>query len=229
MSVRYYSELIQGSNKWKEARLGIITASQTGKLVTPKTRKIADNDDSRGIVYEKLAERITGRNDDFFQSKYMDLGNVFEPFARDLYSAKKAKVIEMGFIVKDFNGFKIGYSPDGLVEEDYAGEGRGLIEIKCPSRNVHIKGICTGEIPAMYTMQMQTGMLVTGREWCDYVSYFNGMKLNIIRMYADKSLHDLIIEAVKVIEKRVVECADDYEVKTKNMPMAKFIESEYNE
>jgi len=218
-NVKYYNELIQGSEEWLRARLGIITASQVGKLVTPKTKKIANNDDSRGIVYEKLAERITGRSDDFFHSKYMDIGNNFEPFARDLYSEKLAPVREVGFIVRDFGDFKIGYSPDGLVDE-----GEGLIEIKCPSRNTHVKGICSGEIPAMYTMQMQTGMLVTGRKWCDYVSYFNGMKLNVIRMHADEELHALIVEAVKVFETRLVECTDLYNEKTKQMPMANFIE-----
>jgi len=76
----------------------------------------------------------------------------------------------------------------------------------------------------MYTMQMQTGMLVTGRKWCDYVSYFNGMKLNVIRMHADEELHALIVEAVKVFETRLVECTDLYNEKTKQMPMANFIE-----
>jgi predicted phage-related endonuclease len=136
-----------------------------------------------------------------------------------LYSEKISPVREVGFIVRDFGDFKIGYSPDGLVDD-----GDGLIEIKCQSRNVHVKGIISGEIPAMYTMQMQTGMLVTGRKWCDYVAYFNGMKLNVIRMYADKALQNLIVEAVGVFEKRVVECIEIYNEKTKQMPMAELIE-----
>ncbi|MBK8200632.1 MAG: hypothetical protein IPK75_20035 [Acidobacteria bacterium] len=37
--------------------------------------------------------------------------------ARLLYSQKYA-VREMGFIVRDFGDFKIGYSPDGLVGDD---------------------------------------------------------------------------------------------------------------
>lgn len=219
MEIKYYENLVQGSEEWLNARLRIITASQVGKLVTPKTKKIANNEDSRGIVYEKLAERITGRTDDFFLSKYMDIGNNFEPFARDLYSEKVSPVREVGFIVRDFGDFKIGYSPDGLVDE-----GEGLIEVKCPSRNIHVKGICSGGIPAMYTMQMQTGMLVTGRKWCDYVSYFNGMKLNVVRMHADEELQDLIVEAVGVFETRLVECIDLYNEKTKTMPMANLIE-----
>jgi len=217
MKVKYYENLIQGSEEWKNARLGILTASQVGRLITP-TGKIANNDDSRGIVYEKVAERITGRNDDFFQSKHMDNGNIFEPFARDLYSEKKAKVREVGFIVRDFGKFKIGYSTDGLVGDD------GLIEIKCPTRNVHVKGICTGKIPAMYTMQMQAGMLVTGRKWCDFITHFNGMKQNIGRLHADEDMHDLIIEATSIFETRVLECIDSYNTNTENMPMAEFIE-----
>ena len=222
MTVKFYNDLIQGSDEWLKARLGIITASQVGRLITP-TGKIANNDDSRAIVYEKVAERLTYRVEDLFSNSHMERGNTFEPFARDLYNDKIAPVKEVGFIVKDFGTFKIGYSPDGLVGDD------GLIEIKCPARTKHVKEICEGKAPTAYMMQMQTGMLVTGRKWCDYIGYFNGMKPRIVRVLPDVELQELILEAVEKLEARVIECTELYKLNTKDMPETKFIDGELYE
>jgi hypothetical protein len=219
MVVKYYYDLVQGSDEWKKARLGILTASQTKGLITP-TAKLANNKDSRAIVYEKVAERITGRIEESFSNADMERGNTFEPFARDLYRAKIAPVKEVGFIVRDFGGFKIGYSPDGLVNKD------GLIEIKAPGRTKHVKEICQGEEPKEHMMQFQTGMLVTGRKWCDYMAYFNGMKPRIVRVYPDIELQNLIVQAAEILEARIVECIEEYNTNTIDMPIPQFIESE---
>jgi len=215
--VKYYNELIQGSEEWKRARLGILTASQVKNVITP-TGKLADNKDSRAIVYEKVAERITGRIGESFSNPDMERGNNFEPFARDLYDKEIAPVKEIGFIVRDFGGFKIGYSPDGEVGED------GLIEIKAPGRTKHVKEICLNEEPKEHMMQFQTGMLVTDRKWCDYIAYYNGMKLRVVRVYPDLKLQDLIVKAAENLETRITECIEDYHTNTKQMPMAELIE-----
>lgn len=222
MNVKYYENLIQGSDEWLKARLSIITASQVKSLITP-TGKIANNEDSRGIVYEKVAERITCRPQERFENKHMERGNVFEPFARDLYNDKIAPVREVGFIVRDFGKFKIGYSPDGLVGDD------GLIEIKVLSRTKHTKEICEDKEPKEHMMQMQTGMLVTGRKWCDFIAYYNGMKPRIVRVLPDPVLQDLIVEAVGAFEIRVLECVVEYKFNTADMPDVAFIEGELYE
>jgi len=218
MNVTYYNDLEQGSKLWLEARLGIITASQVSRMVTP-TGKLADNNDSRSIVYEKVAERITGRVGDLFSNHYMEMGNLYEPFARDLYSKERAQVTETGFIVRQFDGYKIGYSPDGLVGED------GLIEIKVFARQKHIKEICQNKPPAEYMMQMQTGMLVTGRKWCDYVTYNNGMKMRITRVLPDQRLHDLIVEAASILEQAINHNIELYNTNTIDMPLSPYFEN----
>jgi len=217
MEIKYYENLVQGSEEWLNARLGILTASQTKNVITP-TGKLANNKDSRGIIYEKVAERITGRIGESFSSPDMERGNTFEPFARDLYAKEIAPVREVGFIVRDFGGFKIGYSPDGLVGKD------GLIEIKAPGRTKHVKEICLNEEPKEHMMQFQTGLLVTGRKFCDYMAYHNGMKPRIVRVYPDVELQSLIVQAAENLETRIIECIEDYNTNTKNMPMANFIE-----
>ena len=46
-------------------------------------------------------------------------------------------------MVRHFNEFKIGYSPDGLVDDD------GLIEIKSRDQKTHLKTILTDAVPAV--------------------------------------------------------------------------------
>ena len=88
-----------------------------------------------------------------------------EPEARAAYAfAQDVEMEEVGFI--DHPSIEmVGCSPDGLVGKD------GLVEIKCPNTATHIDTLLTGKIDLAYVDQMQFQMGVTGREWCDYVSY----------------------------------------------------------
>ncbi len=57
--ITYYPDLIQGSDEWKSARCGLLTASEMKLIITPTTLKIASNDKERAHLYELLAQRIT--------------------------------------------------------------------------------------------------------------------------------------------------------------------------
>ena len=57
------------------------------------------------------------------------------------------------------------YSPDGLVGDD------GMIEIKCVIPSVHIETILSDRVPAQYRKQIQWGLHICQRQWCDFVSY----------------------------------------------------------
>ena len=82
-------------------------------------------------------------------------------------------------MVRDDWGFKIGYSPDGLVGKD------GLIEIKSRRPKKHLQTIIAGTVPAENMAQIQAGLLVSGRDWCDYISYCGGMRPWIKRVEPD--------------------------------------------
>jgi hypothetical protein len=95
----------------------------------------------------------------------MQWGTETEPQARMAYEAyKNVLVDEEGFIdhptIANF-----GCSPDGLIGVD------GLIEIKCPNSKTHIDTLLSGKAPSKYIPQMQTQMAVTGRQYCDFVSF----------------------------------------------------------
>lgn len=194
MTITYHN-VVQGSEEWKELRRGILTASKMPKLITPAQLKVANNDDSRAVVFDVMAERITGVVADEYQSFDMARGKEEELFARQLYSQHYAQVKEVGFVTNDEFGFTLGWSPDGLVGDD------GAVENKSRNNKLQIKNILAQEIPPEDLIQVQTGLLVSRRKWVDYNSYSNGMVMWTKRIEPDEKIQAAIIEAGQAFEK----------------------------
>jgi predicted phage-related endonuclease len=115
------------------------------------------------LVFEKVAERLTGRMKEQYTNADMERGNELEEMARNSYELETGnKVEQVGFVELSEH---VGGSPDGVV-----GEG-GLMEIKCPSDPVFARFLYTRKIDPGYYAQMQMQMYVTGRKWCDYVLF----------------------------------------------------------
>ena len=204
--IKYHPDLIQGSEEWIAARCGLITASTISTLVTP-TLKIASNDKERAQFYEILAQRITGYVEPAYISDDMLRGLDDEILARELYSKKYAEVTQTGFVTNDEFGFTIGFSPDGLVDDD------GLIEVKSRRQKFQIQTILDWEVPSEYVMQIQTGLLVTRRKWCDYLSYSGGLPMACIRVYPDPKIQEAVIVAATRFEGKIAEKMAQYSVK----------------
>lgn len=208
-----FPDVIQGSDEWHDQRRGIVTASVVGQLVTPKTLKIASNDKSRSIVAQLVAERITGYTDPTYIGDDMLRGIDDELRARDLYAeVYQRPVREIGFLLRKETTWQLGYSPDGLVGND------GLIEIKSRRSKLHLRTILDDEVPAEYMAQCQAGLLVSGRQWLDFISYSGGMPMWHKRVLPDPSWQDAIIAAVEQFEATAAEMAADYRTKTKGLP-----------
>ncbi|MDA8440519.1 MAG: YqaJ viral recombinase family protein [Propionibacterium sp.] len=212
MSLHEYTDLTQGSDEWLAARRGIVTASTVGQLITAKTIKPAVNDYSRALTATLVAERITGWTEEAFVSAAMMRGNMDEPIARDHYSRTYAPVTQTGFMVRDDWGYPIGYSPDGLVG------GAGLIEIKSREPKKHLSTILSGEVPPENVAQIEAGLLVSGREWCDYVSYCGGMPMWVKRVYPDSRWFDAITDAVETFERTAAAMVDAYTAAVIGLP-----------
>jgi len=217
MSLEIFKELEQGTPEWLAARCGIVTASVVGQLVTP-TLKTANNDTSRGLTNTLVAERITGRVVQVHPNAAMTRGTLDEPYAREKYAEHYAPVDEVGFIVRDFGKYKLGYSPDGLVGDD------GLIEIKSRDPKKHIATILADEVPAENMAQCQTGLLVTGRAWIDYASYAGGMPLWTKRVYPDQHWHDAITDAVLTFEANAADITNRYLAAVEGLPATEYID-----
>lgn len=218
MSLKVFDDIEQGTDAWHAIRRGIITASVVGQFITPGTIKPANNDTARSLAIHLVAERITGYTEPVFVSADMERGNFDEPFARDLYSEHYGPVTETGFMIRDDFGFRIGYSPDGLVGDD------GLIEIKSRRQKKHLATILADEAPIENMAQMQCGLLVSGREWCDYVSYCGGMPMYVKRVLPDQRWHDAIAEAVAQFEARAASMIDVYQATTAGLPTTERID-----
>lgn len=193
MEAQYYWDLIQRTDEWYEARLGLLTASTMKLIITPPSDKagcglkVANNKETRSHMYELIAQRTMGVVEDTYQSYDMERGSIEEVHAKELYSEHRAQIRDCGFVTNEINGFTIGFSPDGMVGDD------GFVECKSRKQKIQVKTILENEVPREDLIQIHTGLKVTGRKWCDYISYSNGMPMFIKRVYPD----DVIIPAIE--------------------------------
>ncbi len=210
----------QRSDEWYDQRRGMVTASAVGQLLTPKTLKLADNDNARGLVALLAAERITGRTEDTYQSLDMLRGVEEEPFAIDAYSAHNRVAVEAcGFMVRNWgNGFRLGYSPDGLVLDT------GLIEVKSRRSKVHVQHVIAGKIPPEHMAQCQAGLLVSGRKWIDYVSFSGGLHLWTARAAPDPRWFAAIASAVESFERSVADTVAAYFHAVEGLPLTERVD-----
>jgi len=215
--IKYHYNIEQGTPEWHDLRRGVLTSTAIKTLITP-TGKLADNDKTRAHVYEVAAQRITGRTEENYMSFEMMRGHTEEILSRNLYGKHYAPVTECGFVTEDKLGFIVGYSPDGLVGEN------GLIEIKSAKAKIQVQRITGGVMPTEHFAQVQTGLWVTGRKWCDFISYSNGMKMQVIRVEVDEDYHELIEQAAKEFEDKVAGVIEAYNKNSKEFHLAEYIE-----
>jgi predicted phage-related endonuclease len=216
--ITYHDDIIQGSDEWLAQRCGLITASEMRHLLTVKTLKVADNDKTRAHIWELLFQRETGYVEPQYVSDDMLRGQEDEFYARQLYAEHFAPVTEVGFITNDSWGFTIGYSPDALVGDD------GLIEVKSRRGKYQIQTIAENEVPEEYVLQLQTGLLVTGRKWIDFVSYSGGLPLFRKRVEPDPLIQGAIVAAATAFEAKLADKQREYRATIATMP--KVIETE---
>ena len=214
MTLTIRDDLVQGTDEWLAARCGLLTASTIGQLITTKTLKVASNPASRALVWTLVAERITGRVEPTRPSWAMERGRFEEPFARDLYAAHYAPVDQVGLMILDEPGIRLGYSPDGLVGDD------GLIEIKSRDPKTHVETILSDTVPAENMAQIQTGLYVSGRAWCDYISFSSGMPLWTKRVWPDDGWFEAIREAVTRFEEQANRLVKWYAPAVEGLPVA---------
>lgn len=185
-------EFKQNSEEWFEIRIGKITASDFHHYYGSSETK-------KKMLRVKASERITGMRSDVerFSNKHMDRGHEQEPDAvYDYYLETGNKVKQVGFV--ELNDW-VGCSPDGLVNED------GLIECKSQDFNLFMKLMEDGKITPIYNTQMQFNMFVTGRKWCDFVSYNPKFSkpLIIVRVERDEEEMKRIEETIEIVKKEI--------------------------
>ena len=172
----------QRSPEWYKARCGIPTASSFDMIITTTGKQSASR---KKYLYQLAGERLGGIVDETYQSFAMQQGVLKEEEARKLYEiATGQDVTPVGFCLSDCG--KYGCSPDGLVGV------MGGYEVKCPLIHTHIGYLLENDVPTDYYTQVQGQLLVTGREWVDFMSYFPGLKPLIVRETPDDVFQRLL-------------------------------------
>ena len=167
----------QGSDEWIKRRLGIPTASQLGRIITPKTGKLSTQ--SVKYAMELCVEHFLRVPADAAKSGFMDRGKDMEGEALAWYSLVRDVPVErVGMILRD-DGL-VGGSPDGLVGDD------GIVEVKCLSAVNHIDcWISESDGIDEYNSQQQGNMYLSGRKWCDRIWYHPTFPSRIVRVERD--------------------------------------------
>lgn len=196
-------DIEQGAPEWHKLRLGVATASNFSKIVT-STGELSKS--INGYALKLATEYFLTEPEETYKSAAMERGTELEPEARQAYSEfSLTKVEEVAFIKSDCGNY--GYSPDGLVGED------GLIEIKCPQDTTHFEYIVDDRLPVEYKAQVQGGLMVSGRKWCDFVSFHPNFredkKLFVKRVFRDE---DFIAKLQEGIQKAIA-LRDEYLIK----------------
>jgi putative phage-type endonuclease len=164
--IRIHTDIHQRTEEWYNIRLGRVGGSESSVLSVKGKSESGLGAAAYTLLYEKAFEIIQGEPvKENILTFAMQRGMDLEPEAIHEYELHKmVKVDQVGYILNSHYKYA-GYSPDGLVGEN------GLIEVKCPGNSEFMRQIITNEIPKQYLCQMQWGMFISDRTWCDYVVY----------------------------------------------------------
>lgn len=159
----------QRSLEWFELRKGKITSSEFQKIMGGSKGTEDLNETAKTYLLEKVAESYNG----FLTAvsgPALDWGRDLEDMALEIYKNKTGELAtKCSFIqVNEY----YGGSPDAIVGLE------GTVEIKCPYNSTnHFKhGLIDSPaffkktLPAYY-YQCMSHMVVTGTQWCDFVSF----------------------------------------------------------
>lgn len=152
-------------DEWLRRRSGMVTCSNFYKLIGEGRGK-GDVFTQTGMAYLRrvVAERLGSWHS--VSAASMAWGTENEQSAIESYRDR----IGLDVDSRPFQFFKlddwIGGTPDALVGNE------GCLEIKCPfDPAVHVNTLLTRAVPKEYVWQVHGHLLVTGREWCDFVSF----------------------------------------------------------
>lgn len=167
----------QLSPEWFAEHAGKPGAASFDKIITTTG---APSKQREKLLYKLAGETLIGYMENGYTSYAMQTGIEREDAARSLYELinnVEVRTVAMCYATEQRDFL---CSPDGLIEPD------GLLEIKCPQIHTHIEYLLKGKLPTEYFQQVQGSLLVTGRKWLDFISYYPGLDPFTIRVYPDE-------------------------------------------
>lgn len=173
--------MIQGSPEWRAVKAGKISGSRFRAVLDLSKRNGQPNKARRDLVADLVRELETGLLTEIEPNAYMAHGTRCEPMACALYEWDRDIQVQHAAWIPHPTIEYVGFSPDGLVGDD------GMLEIKSPALEPrHLRTVESGKCPDDYMPQVQGGLFVTGRQWCDFVSFWEPTyDLAVVRVYRD--------------------------------------------
>lgn len=186
-----FTDIEQGTDEWRQIRCGLPTASCFSVVMAKKGPRGGTSHREyvgRTTYMRKLAgEVITGQPMDSYTNAYMERGKANEDEARDYYALlRDVEPTRVGFIR---NG-NCGASPDSLIGED------GGLEIKDCEPHIQIARLLDGGLPSEHKAQVHGNLMVSGRQYWDFMSHSRGMPPLIVRVERDEEYIAELREAV---------------------------------
>lgn len=171
---------------WFRLRAGKFTCSRFGDLIGSGRKK--DEEFSQtgwSYIYQVAAERL-GSYVHEFDNAPVRWGKDHEADALLAYLSRYG-ILGLANVRTGTQCFcewtdYAGGTPDALIEDT------GCVEIKCPfTPQEHMRTVHENTVPERYRWQVHGHMLVSGRQWCDFVSFDP-------RIESDKRLHVIRVE-----------------------------------
>lgn len=178
-------DVVQGSDAWLQARVGIPTSSNFKKIMSPARMK--ESDSQAPYVATLAAEWFLDRCLDEEASQFMERGKELEASAVAQYEfLRECETVKVGFCTTDDG--EVGASPDRLVGED------GLQETKCPGIETHMASLLDDRQFAIdHRCQAQGQLYVTGRKWVDLCSYHPLLPMVCVRIERDEDFQESLM------------------------------------
>lgn len=151
---------------FQRARLGKITASRFGIIKKLKSGEWGET--ALSYLYDLIGEHLTGLpSQSFTGNDATEWGNEHEAEAIEAYTKRTGRKVRTGQNFLQHSELQlVGGTPDGLVGE------KGIVEVKCPYNfKNHLRTVITKTVPDEYRAQVHGHLWLSGREWCDFVSF----------------------------------------------------------
>lgn len=156
----------QSTPEWEALRVGIPTASEFGRIITPAEGKFSKS--SKSYAYKLMAEIMLKRPAVSSSTQWMERGKILESEALRAYSLiNDVEVKKVGFITDDNHHY--GCSPDGMVGT------KKLVEVKCLNEENHTEFLYEDKIDPKHRPQVQGQMFIAECEENDWFGYYPGL------------------------------------------------------
>lgn len=172
----------QGDAEWLAIKAGKISGSRFSAVMALHKRTGKPNKPRLDLIADLRRELETGVLTSIEPNEYMAHGTRCEPIACALYAFLHDVEVEHTAWLPHPDMEYVGFSPDGLVGA------AGMVEIKSPALEPrHLRTVESLRCPDDYYPQVQGGLWVTGRQWCDFVSFWEPThEICVVRVSRDE-------------------------------------------